>query len=280
MTPLACTAALQQLQAYHDDELAVPDQIAMSAHIEGCDDCSGALSELEGLGDLLRASARGRVPLSCDDAANFASTVVNRAHVENDASLVSWVREVFDDRRVPYSALGATFATLACLAIMLGMMRFGAGDRTDSLAGMMNLLAEPVTSEQPIVIRPVVMDARVIMPRAFDSYSNTDGIDTDGIDTDGIDSVLALSGVVTSEGRVSNIEVNDGSGGVAMASMDTKRLENLVAAVSRTRFEPVMKEGAPVAVNMVWFVAQTTVRGVGRRHMSGPQLSAARKRVV
>lgn len=270
MTPLACTAALPQLQAYHDDELTVPDQIAVSAHLEGCDGCRGALSELEGLGDLLRASARGRVPLSCDDAANFASTVVNRAHVENDASLISWVREVFQDRRVPYSALGATAATLACLTIMLGMMRFGAGDRTDSLAGMMNLLAEPPAAEQPIVIRPVVMDARVMMPRAFDSYSNTDGID----------SVLALSGVVTSEGRVSNIEVNDGSGGVAMASMDTKRLENLVAAVSRTRFEPVMKEGAPIAVNMVWFVAQTTVRGVGRRHMSGPQLSAARKRVV
>ena len=273
MTPLACTAARHQLQAYHDDELAVPDQIAVSAHLDGCEGCRGALSELEGLGELLRASARGRVPMSCDEAGNFASTVVNRAHVENDASLVSWVREVFDDRRVPYSALGATAATLACLAIMLGMMRFGAGDRTDSLAGMMNLLAEPAAAEQPIVIRPVVVDARVMMPRAFDSYSYSS-------DIDGIDSVLALSGVVTSEGRVSNIEVNDGSGGVAMASMDTKRLENLVAAVSRTRFEPVMKEGEPVAVNMVWFVAQTTVRGVGRRHLAGPHLGAARKRVV
>jgi hypothetical protein len=92
--------------------------------------------------------------------------------------------------------------------------------------------------------------------------------------------VLALSGVVTSEGRVSNVEVNDGNGGVAMASMDTKRLENLVDAVSKTRFEPVMKEGEPVAVNMVLFVAQTTVRGVGRRHLAGPQMAGARKRVV
>ena len=82
--------------------------------------------------------------------------------------------------------------------------------------------------------------------------------------------MLALSGVVTSEGRVSNIEINDGYGGVAMASMDSRRLENLVDAVSRTRFEPVMKEGEAVAVNMVWFVAQTTVRGVGRRHIVGP----------
>jgi len=270
MTPLACAAVLRQLQAYHDDELPVGEQMGVSAHLDGCESCRMALSELEDLGDLLRASARGRVPLSCDEATHFASTVVNRAHVEDAESMVSWVRELFDDRRVPYSALGATAATLACLAIMLGMMRFGAGDRTDSLAGMMNLLAGPAAVDQPIVIRPVVLDARVIMPRAFDSYS----------DSEGVDSVLALSGVVTSEGRVSNIEVNDGSGGVAMASMDTKRLENLVDAVSRTRFEPVMKEGAPVAVNMVWFVAQTTVRGVGRRHLAGPHMGAARKRVV
>ncbi len=271
MTLLSCTAALQRLQAYHDDELAVTEQIAVSAHLDGCERCSTALSELEGLGDLLRASAHGRVPLSCDEAANFASTVVNRAHVEDAASTLTWVRELFDDRRIPYSALGATVATLACLVVMLGMMRFGAGDRTDSLAGMMNLLAEPVAVE-PIVIRPVFVDARVMMPRALNSYSDNEGVD--------VDSVLALSGVVTREGRVSSIEVNDGNGGIGVASMDTKRLEGLVDAVSRTRFEPVMKEGAPVAVNMVWFVAQTTVRGVGRRHLAGPHIAAARKRVV
>lgn len=269
MTLLSCTTALQQLQAYYDDELAVAEQIAVSAHLDGCERCRAALSELEDLGGLLRASAPGRTPLSCDEAATFASTVVNRAHVEDAASLVSWARELFDDRRVPYSALGATVATLACLVIMLGMMRFGAGDRTDSLAGMMNLLAEPVAPE-PIVIRPVIVDARVMMPRALNFYSATEGVD----------SVLALSGVVTREGRVSSIEVNDGNGGIAMASMDAKRLESLVDAVSRTRFEPVMKEGAPVEVNMVWFVAQTTVRGVGRRHLDGPHIGAARKRVV
>jgi hypothetical protein len=270
MTPLACTAVLRQLQAYHDDELRVGDQIAVAAHIDGCPDCREALTELEDLGDLLRMSAPGRVPLPCDEAASFTSTVVNRAHVEDDASLVSSVREIFDDRRVVYAGLGATAATLACLVVMLTMMRFAGIERTDSLAGMMNVLKTPPVVAEPIVIRPVIMDARVMMPRALDSFS----------DTDVGDSVLALSGVVTSEGRVSNVEINDGNGGIAMASMDTKRLENLVDAVSRTRFEPVMKEGEPVAVNMVWFVAHTTVRGTGRRHLDGPQSPRLRKRVV
>jgi len=270
MTPLSCTTALRRLQAYHDGELPVADQIAVTTHLDACASCHEALAEFEGLGELLRAAAPGRVPLPCDEAAAFASTLVNRANVEDAASLLSCIRELFDDRRVVYSVLGATSATVACLVIMLGMMRFGAGDRTDSLAGMMNVLKMPAVVDEPIVIRPVGVDARVMMPRALDSFS----------DTEVGDSVLALSGVVTSEGRVSNIEINDGYGGVAMASMDARRLENLVAAVSRTRFEPVMREGEPVAVNMVWFVAHTTVRGTGRRHLAGPPPPRARKRVV
>src|SRR5882672_6603634 len=159
MTPLACTAVLRQLQAYHDEELRVADQIAVATHIDGCRNCHGALTELEGLGDLLRASAPGRIPLPCDDAVNFTSTVVNRAHVEDEASLLSSIREIFDDRRVVYAGFGAMTATLACLVIMLTMMRFAGIERTDSLAGMMHVLKEPAVVAEPIVIRPVVMDA-------------------------------------------------------------------------------------------------------------------------
>ena len=270
MTPLACTAVLRQLQAYHDDELHVADQIAVATHLDGCASCHAALTGIEGIGHLLRATAPGRVPLPCDDAAIFTSTVVNRARVEDAASLLSSIRELFDDRRVVYSALGATTATLACLVVMLTMMRFAGIERTDSLAGMINVLKAPAVVDQPVVIRPVVFDVRVMMPGGLDSFS----------DSEVGDSVLALSGVVTSEGRVSNIEINDGYGGVAMASMDSRRLENLVDAVSRTRFEPVMKEGEAVAVNMVWFVAHTTVRGTERRHLGVPRLLGARKRVV
>ena len=251
MTSLACAAVLRQLQAYHDDELQVADQIAVATHVDGCANCREALTDLEALGDTLRAAAPGRTPLPCDEAAGFTSTVVNRARVEDEASLLSSIREIFDDRRVVYSALGGATATLACLVIMLTMMRFAGDERTDSLAGMMNVIKAPAVVSEPIVIRPVVVDARVMLPRALSSFSDGD------VD----DSVLAVSGHVSSEGKVSNIEINDGLGGVAMASMDTRRLEKFVDAVSRTRFEPVMKEGAPVAVNMVLFVAHTTVRG-------------------
>lgn len=258
MKRLQCTAVRRHLQAYHDNELAVEDQIAVAAHLDDCDGCRNALTDLEEIGDLLRAEAPGRIPMLCDEATSFVSSVVNRARVEESVSFVAWVRDLFDDRRVVYSAVGATTATLACLVIMLTMMRFGAGDRTDSLAAMLNELSGPAAPVQPIVIRPIVVDARVTMPRALDKFSDSDV-------SDGGDSVLALSGVVTSEGRVSNIEVNDGTNGIAMAAMDSKRIESLVEAMSKTRFEPMMKEGDPVSVNMVWFVAHTTVRGGASR---------------
>ena len=234
MTPLACTAVRGHLQAYHDDELRVADQIAVATHLDGCERCRETLTGIENLGDLLRAAAPGHTPLPCEEAEAFTSTIVNRARVEDEVSFLSWVRESFEDRRVVYSALGGSTATLACLVIMLTMMRFAGNERTDSLAGMMNVLKAPaVAAAEPIVIRPIVIDARVMMPRALDSFS----------DSEAGDAVLALSGTVTTEGRVSNIEINDGSGGVAMASMDSRRLESLVDAVAKTRFEPVMKEG-------------------------------------
>ena len=65
-----------------------------------------------------------------------------------------------------------------------------------------------------------------------------------------------------------------------MAASDAKRYERLVDAVSRAQFEPVMKEGNPVAVNMVWFVANTTVRGHGRKHIRDVNSAIARKHVA
>jgi hypothetical protein len=271
MKRLACPAVLRQLQAYHDEELAVADQIAMAAHLDGCTSCREALADLQDVGNLLRAEAPGKAALPCDEAAGFVSTVVNRARVEDAVSFVSCVRELFDDRRVVYSSLGAATATLACLVIMLTMLRFSAKERTDSLAAMLNELSSSPVPTQPVIIRPLVFDTRVRVLPAVDKYSG------DG-DTDLTDSVLALSGVVSSGGRVSDIEVNDGTNGVVMASMDSRRIETLVDAMAKTRFEPV--KGEPVSVNWVWFVAHTTVRGTGRQHLAGPAYRTHRRNIA
>ena len=43
MKHLACPAVLRELQAYHDEELQVTDQIAIAAHVDGCRGCREAL---------------------------------------------------------------------------------------------------------------------------------------------------------------------------------------------------------------------------------------------
>jgi hypothetical protein len=272
MTPLTCAAVLGQLEAFYDGELPVPRQIAVSSHLDRCESCGAALAELESVGSILRTAAPGRVPLPCDEAAGHVSAIVNRVKVENDASFAMRVRELFDDRRILYSGVGAAAATIACLVIMLGMMRFGTSERRDSLAGMISVLSVPAPEEHLLVIRPVVVDARVMMPRALDSTFSTGDFG---------DGVLALSGVVTTDGRLQNLAVLDAEGGdVSMATSDAKRYERLVDVMARARFEPVMKEGNPVAVNMVWFVANTTVRGQGRKHIRSTDRPVLRKEVA
>ena len=68
------------------------------------------------------------------------------------------------------------------------------------------------------------------------------------------DLVLALQAVVTKEGWVSEVSVlgNDHEG---------QQVKEILNAISRGRLEPAQFGGSPVAVNLVWLVAHTTVRG-------------------
>jgi len=67
------------------------------------------------------------------------------------------------------------------------------------------------------------------------------------------DVVLSLLANVTREGRVSELRMlsNDVEG---------RNVDDLVHALSRGRLEPAQFDGAPVAVNLVWLVAHTTVK--------------------
>jgi hypothetical protein len=265
MKPLTCAAALRALQAYHDDELPVSSQIAVSAHVGRCAACAAALADLDRLGSILRASAPGRTPLPCDEAAALTSTVVNRAKAEHDASFGARLHDLLEDLPVLYAGVGASLATTMCLILMLGMMRFATIERSDSLAGILNFLATQGSNENPFVV-----DARVMMPRALDAtFSSGEllmvGEDYLGGSRTGRDAVTTLSAVVTREGTVANLALLGDGRDAALGAPDvndTKRVEELMGAVSRARFEPATRGGLPVAVNMVWLVTHTTVRAV------------------
>lgn len=243
MKDLTCAEVGRRLDAYHDRELPVDDQIAIDAHVEWCDDCADVLADLRVMRTAVRALAPGRAVLTLDEARSFHAAVVSRVKAEREASFLARVRRMFDDLHLVYAGLGAAGATLACVIVMLGMMRFATIARPDSLAAMVEMLATPGSNDNPVIV-----DGRVTLPRALDaSFSNAGRAAEE-------DAVFTLAAVVTREGRIANLELLHGKGD------DTKLVERLLDAVSRARFEPASLAGAPVAVNMIWLVAHTTVR--------------------
>lgn len=247
MKVITCTAARRSLQAYHDRELAVGDEIAVASHLEWCTACADVLADLQVVSSSLRQGAPGRRALNREEAAGFTAAVVNRMDAERDQSVLARVRDMFDDMHLVYAGLGATAATMVCIVIMLGMMRFATHERPDSLAAIVNILANPGSNANPVAI-----DARVQMPRALDGALSSSSPAQE-------DAVFALAAVVTREGTIANLEMLR-TGGRQGAS-EAKAAESLMDAMSRARFEPAQMAGLPVAVNMVWVVAHTTVRG-------------------
>ena len=264
MKVLTCAAARRRLAAFHDEELAVADQIAVSAHLDWCSECADEFAELRTLQAALRGASPGRAALAEHEDATFETTVLSRMNAEETLSFETQVREMFEDMHLVYAGLGAAVAAMVCVVIMLGMMRVATAEEPDSLAAMMRMLASPPprvnspgTNQNPVGLYPDVQ-----MPRPLDAlfFATSSGAGTD-------DTVFTLTAVVTREGRVANLEMLRASrvGRRAIRDAtdanDAQRAEDLMGAVSFARFQPANFAGTPVAVNMVWIVAHTTVRG-------------------
>jgi hypothetical protein len=243
------------LQPYHDQELPVAEQIAMSTHLGWCKECAAGYSDLQLMRAGLRATVPGH-PMSQDEAAVFTTTLVSRLNAERDGTWVAHMRVLFEDWHLVYAGLGAAAATALCIVAMLGVMQFGANERPDSLAALVNFLATPGSNENPVAV-----DGRILLPRALGTAFSTSESDRDSARDAEEDAVFTLAAVVTREGRIANLELLRGSGAFELpGASDAKLVEGLLDAVSRARFEPARMAGLPVAVNMVWLVAHTTVR--------------------
>jgi hypothetical protein len=255
MTALTCRAARRRLQAFHDEELSIAEQISVAAHLEACDRCASDLAELRALRTGLRGVSLRRV-VSLEEG--FQSGVVTRLKAERSASFPVRALALLDDKRMVYAGLGAALASAACVLIVLGMMHFATRERPDSLAAIVNLLASPGSN-----LNPVPIDPSVLLPRALD-----ESFSASRTGMGGEDAVYALSALVTREGRVENLELLHALGQPSHAG-EAKLIEHLLDTVGRARLEPAKIAGAPVAVNMVWLVARTTVRAKGSPDQTG-----------
>lgn len=259
MKVLICEEARPLLEEYHDDELPVGDQIAVRAHLEWCDECSAVLEDLRLMRGLVRVTAPGHALLEQQDRSTFQATVISRAKAEARVSWSALVRDVLDDAHLMYAGLGAAAATVFCVLVLMSMMKFATSERPDSLAAIVSLLASPkvatVDEYAPGMNKnPVIVDARMLMPRALDQIFLAAASASD-------ESVFTLSAVVTREGRIANLEWHSPSGRTPKAgSREAETVDTLLNTASLARFEPARVQGLPIAVNMIWLVANTTVR--------------------
>ena len=246
MTLLTCSAVRRRLPLFHDDELPVPDTIAVETHVKECTDCA---RELRGLSDLRDALRVAVAPGPVDDWTGLQPGVISRMKAEEQESWAACAGRLLDDLHLVWIGLASTAATFLCGAIVLGMLHFASPERDDSLAAVITVVSAPYGSE----LNPV---------RGFGaSFISVPSVPPKGAMADTLeeaitdhDVVLALSAMVTREGKVAGVSV-------LKNNRDRAELVQLLDAISRNRLEPARFGQSPVAVNLVWLLAHTTVRG-------------------
>ncbi len=247
MKQLRCAAAGRLLQAFHDRELQVSDEIAVGAHVASCERCAASLEEIRGVGSMLSALSARRAALTREAAAAFNQAVVSRLKAEDSASFLAHVRDMFDDIRLVYAGLGAAMATVACVVIMLGMMRFATSERPDSLAAIVTLVATPLECENIDVSDSA--GCRAKWEARFKSANESAEQE----------SVFALDEVVTHQsGHLANLEVL--RTGRRAAAGRARTIETLLDSVTRLRLEGAPTLGVALPGSVLWLVEHATVR--------------------
>jgi anti-sigma factor ChrR (cupin superfamily) len=244
MKTLSCASTRRRLQAYHDGELPIGEQIAVSSHIEWCQRCARALSDVREVGSALHALLPGRLTLSQEDAAAFTSAVVNRLKAEDAASLFSRVRVMFSDMRLSYAGLGATAASTVCVVIMLTMMAFAPAERPDSLRAMMSVISTPLDCDSYDL-----SDSTGCQARWAERFQRANEWAEQ-------DAVFALEIVVTRQGGLANIEGLRSARSHASADQ-AQIIDALLDLVQQARLDQRMELRLPTAI---YLQEQTTVR--------------------
>jgi hypothetical protein len=244
MHVLPCDHVREQLAAYVDGELPVGERVRIQQHIQECVACRLESVELCEIGHALRTASASMTDPS-PDTGRLTSAVLERVRVERQFSFATQVRALFDDMHLVWAGLGATAAVLICVFASAGVLHAASRERPDSLAGLIDYLANPGSNANP-----VRLDDYMLAPRA--SFDTPMPVATE-------DAELAVAAVVTREGRVQNLEVVEEQARVLRVKPQV--MLAMLDAAARARFEPAKAGGLPVAVSMVWLLSTTTVKG-------------------
>ncbi len=245
MMLMSCAAVRRRLAAFYDRELPVPELIAIETHLSECPPCGRELRDLQLVGNALRMLA---VPGPADDWTGLQPGVISRMRAERDESLPVRTKRLFDDLHLVWIGMASTAATFLCAATVLGMLHLAPQERRqDSLAAVIAVMAAPYGSD----VNPFRFDSRIQLPSVPKSGAVYDTLESRTPDAD---CEVAFAASLNREGLVSGLEV------LGRAS-DEMEAQDLMEGLAHARLEPAQFEGAPVAANLVWLVAHTTVKG-------------------
>jgi len=243
MTLLTCGAVRRRLPAFHDRELPIRDLIAIESHVAHCEGCGHELRGLRSVGDVLRMVS---APAPADDWTGVQSGVIGRMRAEAHESLTARTGRMFDDLHLIWIGMAATVATFLCGAVALSALHFASPEREDSLAAMINVISAPAGSN----LNPLRGDQFLQFP-SVPERGAIEAMLAQPISREEL--TLALSAVVTREGRVAGLSV-------LTTGQGPKELNPILDVLSRGRLEPGRLGASPVAVNLVWLLTHTTVR--------------------
>jgi hypothetical protein len=255
MTTLRCSTVRPLLAAYRDRELREERELAVRAHLRTCSECSEELDTLHLLGETLRRASHNRLEAHDEEIVSLHNRVIAAVQAHRAQSRERWL----DDLHLVWAMAGATVASIACLFAALGVMRLALREVPSSMAAVIGALGDPGSDRNPMRV-----DGRMLLP----SLDNA----VPAVVVSPGEAMLALSAIVTREGRVSQVElVMPEAGGLPQADAVLQLLD----AAAQTRFEPARAGGAPIAVNVIWLMAQTTV--VGKETLDPPGARRVRR---
>ena len=236
-----CTDVRDRLEAFHDGELAITERVALQNHLGECGACKVASNELTSLGATLRDLACQVADEEPVERLRISAHVLERLRIEEQFSLRAQVTDWFQDMHLVWAGLGASVATMICVAGSASVLHAANQERPNSMARAISVLASPGSNDNPLRLNYEMNAPRAMTDAAIEMSEK--------------DVEYALSAVVSREGRVQGVAI------INQPPSTNAEVNAMLNEAYRMKFAPATARGDAVAVSMVWLVANTTVKG-------------------
>lgn len=216
------------LNAFADGELRGDVLRTVSTHLENCEACADEIVEIGSLGELLRSGVA--LETEPPDLAGLADGVVSRVRAEEHESWRGMISRATDDLHWVLVGVGSVAAAFVSALIVSAVVQSGVGQRSDSLAALLNTLATA----------PPELGNGVMGPASL-AVLSTDDVQ------------LASLAEVNDDGHVLSLEL--------LSSLDPADAALLMGELRRMRFQQQDRRMTdPEGRRFVWLFSATEVR--------------------